>query len=133
MCTISSWKPAVSTRSSPNRSMLTDRIELEDSAAQAKALSEAIKEIPKAHRDTLQFLVFHLSRVIEHQDENLVCGQLYTMNVQANILSDDATQPCCRIRTNDHASYGYPARAERCSTATRCRTGFVGELQARFW
>ncbi|KAL1651725.1 Rho-type gtpase-activating protein [Didymella pomorum] len=46
--------------------------QLEDSAAQAKALSEAIKEIPKAHRDTLQFLVFHLSRVIEHQDENLM-------------------------------------------------------------
>lgn len=47
--------------------------ELEDSKAKAKALAEAIKEIPKAHRDTLQFLIFHLSRVIEHQEENLVC------------------------------------------------------------
>lgn len=58
--------------------MLTDFTELEDPAAQAKALAEAIKEIPKAHRDTLQFLVFHLSRVIEHQDENLVCARPHT-------------------------------------------------------
>lgn len=54
--------------------MLIGFAELEDPATQAKALAEAIKEIPKAHRDTLQFLVFHLSRVIEHQDENLVCA-----------------------------------------------------------
>ncbi|KAH6629449.1 hypothetical protein C7974DRAFT_413244 [Boeremia exigua] len=46
--------------------------QLEDTKAQSKALTEAIKEIPKAHRDTLQFLVFHLSRVIEHQEENLM-------------------------------------------------------------
>ncbi|KAJ4985057.1 RhoGAP domain-containing protein [Stagonosporopsis vannaccii] len=46
--------------------------QLEDKEAQSKALAEAIKEIPKAHRDTLQFLVFHLSRVIEHQGENLM-------------------------------------------------------------
>ena len=47
-------------------------VEMEDIEAQSKALAAAINEIPKAHRDTLQFLVFHLSRVIQHQDENLV-------------------------------------------------------------
>jgi hypothetical protein len=31
-----------------------------------------MNEIPKAHRDTLQFLVFHLSRVIQHASDNLV-------------------------------------------------------------
>ncbi|KAF2998881.1 Rho-type gtpase-activating protein [Curvularia kusanoi] len=46
--------------------------QMEDKKAQAKALADAIKEIPKAHRDTLQFLIFHLSRVIEHQEENLM-------------------------------------------------------------
>jgi hypothetical protein len=39
---------------------------------QTKALTAAVNEVPKAHRDTLQFLVFHLSRVIQHQDVNLV-------------------------------------------------------------
>lgn len=46
--------------------------ELEDPEQQAKALAVAVNEIPKAHRDTLQFLVFHLSRVIQHAKDNLV-------------------------------------------------------------
>jgi hypothetical protein len=46
--------------------------ELEEPNAQAKALSAAVNEIPKAHRDTLQFLVFHLSRVIQHASDNLM-------------------------------------------------------------
>ncbi|KAF9693101.1 hypothetical protein EKO04_008702 [Ascochyta lentis] len=46
--------------------------QLEDPEAQSKALAAAINEIPRAHRDTLQFLVFHLSRVIQHQDDNLM-------------------------------------------------------------
>lgn len=50
-----------------------DLIEVEDTKAQAKALQAAVNEIPKSHRDTLQFLVFHLSRVIEHANHNLVC------------------------------------------------------------
>ncbi|KAL6702450.1 Rho-type gtpase-activating protein [Coniothyrium glycines] len=46
--------------------------QIEDSKAQAKALLAAVNEIPKSHRDTLQFLVFHLSRVIEHANHNLM-------------------------------------------------------------
>ena len=46
--------------------------ELEEPSAQSKALLAAVNEIPKAHRDTLQFLVFHLSRVIQHASDNLV-------------------------------------------------------------
>ncbi|EMD85955.1 hypothetical protein COCC4DRAFT_175694 [Bipolaris maydis ATCC 48331] len=46
--------------------------QLEEPSAQAKALSAAVNEIPKAHRDTLQFLVFHLSRVIQHANDNLM-------------------------------------------------------------
>lgn len=46
--------------------------QLEDKASQCKALFAAINEIPKAHRDTLQFLVFHLSRVIQHASDNLM-------------------------------------------------------------
>jgi hypothetical protein len=47
--------------------------EIEDPERKTKAMIGAINEIPRAHRDCLQFLVFHLSRVIQHSSENLVC------------------------------------------------------------
>lgn len=50
----------------------------------AKALRNAISEIPRAHRDTMQFLIFHLSRVIQHASDNLVSVHvlfhIYTAN-----------------------------------------------------
>ncbi|KAF1913021.1 hypothetical protein BDU57DRAFT_503758 [Ampelomyces quisqualis] len=46
--------------------------QLEDPVLQSKALHAAVNEIPRAHRDTLQFLVFHLSRVIQHANDNLM-------------------------------------------------------------
>jgi hypothetical protein len=57
--------------------------ELEEPNAQARALSAAVNEIPKAHRDTLQFLVFHLSRVIQHASDNLVriCDRCLTCSM----------------------------------------------------
>jgi hypothetical protein len=45
-------------------------------------LLAAVNEIPKAHRDTLQFLVFHLSRVIQHAKENLVSDTRMTFWIQ---------------------------------------------------
>ncbi|KAF2821101.1 RhoGAP-domain-containing protein [Ophiobolus disseminans] len=46
--------------------------QVQDPEVQTKALLAAVNEIPKAHRDTLQFLVFHLSRVIQHASDNLM-------------------------------------------------------------
>ncbi|KAF2279208.1 RhoGAP-domain-containing protein [Westerdykella ornata] len=45
---------------------------IEDPDRKAKAMISAINEIPRTHRDCLQFLVFHLSRVIQHSKENLM-------------------------------------------------------------
>ncbi|KAF2684075.1 RhoGAP-domain-containing protein [Lentithecium fluviatile CBS 122367] len=45
---------------------------LETPEQQAKAMHAVLKDIPRAHFDTLQFLIFHLSRVIQHADENLM-------------------------------------------------------------
>ncbi|KAF1952311.1 RhoGAP-domain-containing protein [Byssothecium circinans] len=44
----------------------------ETTSAKAKGLHAALQNIPKAHYDCLQFLVFHLSRVIQHSKENLM-------------------------------------------------------------
>jgi hypothetical protein len=47
-------------------------IEMEDQENKIRAMVAAFNEIPRAHRDCLQFLVFHLSRVIQHAKDNLV-------------------------------------------------------------
>ncbi|KAF2750093.1 RhoGAP-domain-containing protein [Sporormia fimetaria CBS 119925] len=46
--------------------------QIEDPDRKTKAMIAAINEIPRTHRDCLQFLVFHLSRVIQHSKENLM-------------------------------------------------------------
>ncbi|KAF2736747.1 RhoGAP-domain-containing protein [Polyplosphaeria fusca] len=46
--------------------------QIQDSELKAKAMLAALNEIPRAHRDCLQFLVFHLSRVMQHASENLM-------------------------------------------------------------
>ncbi|KAF2010340.1 RhoGAP-domain-containing protein [Aaosphaeria arxii CBS 175.79] len=46
--------------------------QIEDQEKKARALTAAVNEIPRAHRDCLQFLVFHLSRVIQHANDNLM-------------------------------------------------------------
>jgi Rho-type GTPase-activating protein 1/2 len=35
-------------------------------------MKATIEHLPKAHRDTLEFLVFHLARVMQNQGENLM-------------------------------------------------------------
>ncbi|KAH7128772.1 hypothetical protein B0J11DRAFT_278958 [Dendryphion nanum] len=46
--------------------------QIEDTARKSQAIAAALDDIPRAHRDCLQFLVFHLSRVIKHANENLM-------------------------------------------------------------
>ena len=52
-------------------------LEIEDQQQKTKAMLAAINEVPRAHRDCLQFLVFHLSRVIGHAKDNLVSVLLF--------------------------------------------------------
>jgi len=35
-------------------------------------MREAVNELPKAHRDCLEFLIFHLARVTTHEKDNLM-------------------------------------------------------------
>ena len=53
----------------------------------SKALHAALRELPRAHYDTLQFLVFHLSRVIQHASDNLVSvDPLDSCNMVTNMI-----------------------------------------------
>ncbi|KAL5432773.1 hypothetical protein PMIN05_008715 [Paraphaeosphaeria minitans] len=45
---------------------------IESPDQRARALRTVLKEIPRPHYDTLQFLIFHLARVIQHSDDNLM-------------------------------------------------------------
>ncbi|KAF2205737.1 RhoGAP-domain-containing protein [Delitschia confertaspora ATCC 74209] len=46
--------------------------QLHNEEEKTRAMLSAIDELPRSHRDCLQFLVFHLSRVIQHSDDNLM-------------------------------------------------------------
>lgn len=57
---------------------------VENHEQKVKALHAAIREIPRAHHDTLQFLIFHLSRIIQHASDNLVS----TINFEYSNFTD---------------------------------------------
>lgn len=40
--------------------------------ARIEALQDCLKDLPRVHKDVLEFLMFHLKRVVEHEKENLM-------------------------------------------------------------
>lgn len=51
---------------------LLDAARVEDREKRAVAMREALDRLPKAHRDCLEFLIFHLVRVTTFEKDNLV-------------------------------------------------------------
>lgn len=51
---------------------LLDCARIEDQRARAQPMKEAIQGLPKAHRDCLEFLMFHLAKVMAQEKQNLV-------------------------------------------------------------
>lgn len=49
--------------------------EITDAPTRIDVLVKGLRELPRAHRDVLEFLMFHLQRVIERQEENLMTCQ----------------------------------------------------------
>ncbi|KAJ5802663.1 uncharacterized protein N7503_005113 [Penicillium pulvis] len=49
--------------------------EITDASTRIDVLVKGLRELPRAHRDVLEFLMFHLQRVVERQDENLMTCQ----------------------------------------------------------
>lgn len=52
--------------------LLLDATSITDTDEKAKAMRRAVGELPKAHRDVLEFLMFHLDRITQHSDENMM-------------------------------------------------------------
>lgn len=54
---------------------IIDSAEITHAPARIELLQRSLSELPRVHRDVLEFLVFHLKRVVERQDENLMTSQ----------------------------------------------------------
>ncbi|KAF1992450.1 RhoGAP-domain-containing protein [Aulographum hederae CBS 113979] len=52
--------------------LLLDSSKVEDPTSRTAGLRHAITQLPRTHRDTLEFLIFHLARVMEREKENLM-------------------------------------------------------------
>jgi hypothetical protein len=44
-------------------------------SARIESLQQSLGELPRVHQDVLEFLVFHLKRVVEREKENLMTSQ----------------------------------------------------------
>lgn len=54
---------------------LLETIEVTPHSARIEAVRRSLEGLPRVHRDVLEFLVFHLKRVVEHEKENLMTSQ----------------------------------------------------------
>lgn len=52
-----------------------DSGEVASTPARVELLQKGLGELPRVHRDVLEFLIFHLKRVVERQEENLMTNQ----------------------------------------------------------
>jgi hypothetical protein len=49
--------------------------DISSQSARIESLQQSLGELPRVHQDVLEFLVFHLKRVVEREKENLMTSQ----------------------------------------------------------
>jgi hypothetical protein len=54
---------------------IIESAEVTSVSGRVELLQKNLGELPRVHRDVLEFLIFHLKRVVERQDENLMTSQ----------------------------------------------------------
>jgi hypothetical protein len=65
---------------------LLEASRVEDLDKRANQMRDAIDRLPRAHRDCLEFLIFHLARVTSHEKDNLVSlTLLWQVLINSNI------------------------------------------------
>ncbi|KAG0155272.1 hypothetical protein PDIDSM_846 [Penicillium digitatum] len=55
--------------------LVIDSAEVSPMSARIELMQKSLLELPRVHRDVLEFLVFHLRRVVERHEENLMTSQ----------------------------------------------------------
>jgi hypothetical protein len=79
---------------------------VEETDKRAMAMRDAINALPKSHRDCLEFLVFHLAKVMSHESENLVrlLSYAFVCLLLLTSISDDPTQSRSGLRAHHYAA-----------------------------
>ncbi|KAL4888767.1 hypothetical protein BDV59DRAFT_188070 [Aspergillus ambiguus] len=54
---------------------IIDTSEIASHSERVETLQKSLRELPRVHQDVLEFLVFHLKRVVEREKENLMTSQ----------------------------------------------------------
>jgi len=67
---------------------LLEATRVEDETKKAQKMKDAINTLPRCHRDSLEFLVFHLGRVMAKADVNLVCTRFHRLSIYRRLLTD---------------------------------------------
>ena len=49
--------------------------DITDTVARVEVLQKGLRDLPRVHQDVLEFLIFHLKRVVERHEENLMTSQ----------------------------------------------------------
>ena len=65
---------------------LLSATKLDDPDARVGKMRVVLDQLPRSHRDCLEFLMFHLSRVMEKEKFNLVCPS-YPLVKHSSVLS----------------------------------------------
>ncbi|KAJ5950957.1 Rho GTPase activation protein [Penicillium vulpinum] len=55
--------------------LVIDSAEVSPMSARIELMQKSLLELPRVHRDVLEFLIFHLKRVVERHEENLMTSQ----------------------------------------------------------
>ncbi|KAJ5740608.1 hypothetical protein N7493_000480 [Penicillium malachiteum] len=55
--------------------MIIESGEITDVSTRVEVLQKGLRELPQVHQDVLEFLMFHLKRVVERQEDNLMTSQ----------------------------------------------------------
>ncbi|MBE7181077.1 MAG: hypothetical protein INR71_07690, partial [Terriglobus roseus] len=101
-----------------------------DHEQKMQGMRACMEALPKAHRDVLSFLVFHLARVMAREPQNLVRAFLTTRLPSAacaDCETDVQPQPRGRVRADHHAAAGDRARDDRHAGAAHGGAEPVGE------
>mgnify|MGYP002718604803 CR=1 FL=1 len=55
--------------------LVIDSAEVSPMSARIELMQKSLLELPRVHRDVLEFLIFHLRRVVERHEDNLMTSQ----------------------------------------------------------
>lgn len=84
---------------------LLEASKVQDETRKVQKMKEALDMLPEAHHETLTFLVFHLGRVMEKSNVNLVCTHLSLQSRPFMLtgVTDGRPQPRSGLRSYHHA------------------------------